>query len=184
LNYSYGIEIGKAQFPFHKINVEIEHSLRLPPKAIFYYNINVGKTFGTAPFLLLNVPSGNESYVDSKYSFNTMQPYEYASDQYGNLHTKLFLGGAIFDKIPFLNKLGWRERLSFNMHAGTMTAANKAYNHNSPVLVTGDKPFMEAGAGIENIFHLISVDYFWRLTNNTAAVALKGAVFVGFKVLF
>jgi len=183
-NYTYGLEIGKAQFSFSKINLGIEHSLRLPPKAIFYYDITVGKTFGTAPFLLLNVPAGNESYVDSKYSFNTMQPYEYASDQYANLHTRLYLGGTIFDKIPLLNKMGWRERLSFNMHDGTMTAANKTYNHNSPFVIAGNKPFMEAGAGIENIFHLISIDYFRRLSNNTAAIPTKGAVFVGFKVLF
>ena len=185
LNYSYGVEIGKAQFSFHKINAEIEHSLRLPPKAVFYYNINVGKTFGTAPFLLLNVPAGNESYVDSKYSFNTMQPYEYASDQYANLHTRLFLGGTIFDKIPLLNKMGLRERFSFNAHTGSMTAANRAYNHNSPFFVTGSQPFMEAGAGIENIFHLLSLDYFWRLSKNTAgSVPMKGALFFGFKVLF
>lgn len=183
-NYTYGIELGKAQFSFQKVNAGIEHKLRLPPKSLFYYNITVGKTFGIAPYLLLNVPPGNESNVDSKYYFNTMLPYEFASDQYINLHSRLFLGGVFFDKIPLLNKMGLRERFSFNMHMGSMTDANKAYNSNSHFVVTGNKPFMEAGAGIENIFHLLSVDYFWRLSNYTNSVQQKGGLFLGLKAAF
>jgi hypothetical protein len=184
LNYTYGLDAGKAEFSFNKINVGIEHKLRLPPKSIFYYNISVGKTFGTAPYLLLNVPPGNESNVDSKYYFNTMLPYEFASDQYINLHSRLYLGGVIFDKIPLLNKMGLRERLSFNIHIGSMTDENKAYNSNSHFLVTGNTPFKEAGVGIENIFHLLSVDYFWRLSNYTNSIQPKGGLFVGMKVAF
>src|SRR3954451_8415141 len=55
-NYTYGINAGNAQFTFQKVNIGVEHKLRLPPKAIFYYNITAGKTFGTAPYLLLDVP--------------------------------------------------------------------------------------------------------------------------------
>ncbi len=183
-NYTFGLEVGKARFSFQKVNAGVEHKLHLPPKSIFYYNINVGKTFGTAPYLLLNVPPGNESNVDSKYYFNTMLPYEFASDQYINLHSKLYFGGILFDKIPLLNKMGLRERLSFNMHVGSMTGANRAYNSNAHFLVTGNKPFKEAGVGIENIFHLLSVDYFWRLLNYTNGIQPKGGVFLGLKVGF
>lgn len=183
-DYTYGIDVGKARFSFQKINAGIEHKLRLPPKSLFYYNINAGKTFGTAPYLLLNVPPGNESNVDSKYYFNTMLPYEFASDQYVNFHSKLYLGGLLFDKIPLLNKMGLRERFSFNMHMGSMTDANRAYNSNSHFLVTGNKPFMEAGAGIENILHLLSIDYFWRLSNYINSAAQKGGLFFGLKVAF
>ncbi|MCW3106424.1 MAG: hypothetical protein JWQ09_930 [Segetibacter sp.] len=183
-NYTYGLDAGKAEFSFNKINAGIEQKLRLPPKSIFYYNINVGRTFGTAPYLLLNVPPGNESNVDSRYYFNTMLPYEFASDQYVNLHSRLYLGGVIFDKIPLLNKMGLRERLSFNMHMGSMTAANRTYNSNAHFFVTGNSPFKEAGVGIENIFHLLSVDYFWRLSNYTNSVQPKGGLFLGMKMAF
>ena len=183
-DYTYGIDVGKARFSFQKINAGIKHNLRLPSKSLFYYNIDVGKTFGTAPYLLLNVPPGNESNVDSKCYFNTMLPYEFASDQYVNFHSKLYLGGLLFDKIPLLNKMGLRERFSFNMHMGSMTDANRAYNSNSHFVVTGNKPFMEAGAGIENIFHLLSIDYFWRLSNYTNSIQQKGGLFFGLKVAF
>jgi hypothetical protein len=182
-NFIYGIETGNAQFAYEKINAGLEQRLRLPPKAIFYYKLNVGKTFGTAPYLLLDVPGGNESHMDSRYLFNTMLPYEYASDQFASLHTRLYTGGMLFDKIPFLNKMGLRERFSFNAFMGSMTNANKTYNNNAQFSVTGSKPFMETGVGIENIFHLVSLDYFWRLTPGQLNAG-KAGLFVGLKVAF
>lgn len=183
-NFTYGIEIGKSQFSYEKVNAGLEQRLRLPPKSVFYYRLTVGKTFGIAPYLLLDVPGGNESHVDSKYLFNTMLPYEFASDQYLNLHTTLYTGGTLFDKIPLLNRMGFRERFSFNMHMGSMTTANKTYNNNASFLVTGNKPFMETGVGIENIFHLLSVDYFWRLSKTGLGNVEKGGLFIGLKVDF
>ena len=184
LNFTYGIETAKAQFNYEKINAGLEQRLRLPPKSIFYYRLTVGKTFGTAPYLLLDVPGGNESHVDSKYLFNTMLPYEFVADQYLNLHTRLYTGGMLFDKITLLNKLGLRERFSFNMHIGSMTNANKTYNNNASFLVTGNKAFMETAIGIENLFHLVSVDYFWRLSKTSLANVEKKGLFVGLKVDF
>jgi hypothetical protein len=182
-NFTYGIEAGKAQFTFKKINIGLEQLLRLPPKAVFYYRLDAGKTIGTAPYLLLDVPAGNESHMDSRYVFNTMLPYEYVADQFMSLHTNLYTGGMLFDKIPLLNKMGLRERFTFNLYMGSMTNANKTYNNNAPFLVTGNKPFMETGAGVENIFHLVSLYYFWRLTPGSLNSEKLG-LFLGLKVAF
>lgn len=183
IGFTYGIEVANAQFAYEKVNIGLEQRLRLPPKSVFYYKLNVGKTIGTAPYLLLNIPGGNESHMDSKYLFNTMLPYEYASDQFVSVHTRLYAGGILFDKIPFLNKMGLRERFSFNLFTGSMTKANKIYNNNAQFSVTGNKPFMETGVGIENIFHLLSLDYFWRLTASSAN-AEKSGLFIGLKIAF
>jgi hypothetical protein len=182
-NFAYGIETGKAQFTYGKINIGLEHRLRLPPKAVFYYRLDAGKTIGTAPYLLLDVPAGNVSHMDSRYLFNTMLPYEYAADQFVSLHTNLYTGGMLFDKIPLLNKMGLRERFTFNMYMGSMTNANKTYNNSAGFLVTGHKPFMETGAGVENIFHLVSLYYFWRLTPGSPQ-SEKSGLFLGLKVAF
>lgn len=184
LNITYGVEFGKAQFSFEKINVALEQRLQLPPKAIFYYKISVGKTLGTAPYLILDIPAGNETHVDSRYQFNTMLPYEFAADQYLNLHTRLYTGGMLFDKIPLLNKWGLRERYSFNLFMGSMTDANKIYNNTAHFSTAGTKPFMETGIGIENIFHLISLDYFWRLTKSSTPNVPKAGLFIGLKLAF
>ena len=129
--YSFGLELGNAQFEYHKVKFGIAQKLRLPPKMMLYYKLEAGKIFGTVPYLLLNIPAGNEYYVASKYQFNTMAPYEFASDRYVSLHSRLNLGGILFDKIPFIRKLGWRERLSFNAYWGDMTRENIDYNKNS-----------------------------------------------------
>ncbi len=183
-NYTYGIEVAKALFNFNKINVGIEQRLRLPPKMMLYYKLEMGKVFGTIPYILLNIPAGNEYYFASKYQFNTMAPYEFASDKYASLHTRLYLGGTFFDKIPLLQKWGWRERLSFNAYYGSMNQENKEYNKYSNFNLIGKIPFMEASIGIENIFHVISIDYFRRINYLNNPYAKKGGIYLGLTLVF
>lgn len=183
-NYTYGFEQGKAQFEYHKINIGMEQRLRLPPKMMLYYKLEAGKVFGTIPYLLLNVPAGNEYYVASKYQFNTMAPYEFAADKYVSLHTRLYLGGTLFDKVPLLRKLGWRERLSFNSYWGNIGKANVDYNKNSNFNLVGKAPFMEASVGIENIFHVMSIEYYRRLNYLNNPYAKKDGIYVGVTLMF
>ncbi len=183
-NYTFGFEQGKALFEYQKINIGIEQRLQLPPKMMLYYKLETGKVFGTIPYLLLNVPAGNEYYVASKYQFNTMAPYEFAADEYLSMHTRLYLGGAFFDKIPFLRKLGWRERFSFNAYWGKMNNANVDYNKNSNFNLIRKNPFMEASAGIENIFHVMSIEYYRRLNYLNNPYAKKDGIYVGVTLMF
>lgn len=179
LNYTYGFEFKKAEFGFHKISASVEQRLPLPPKCMLYYKLETGKIFGTLPYILLNIPAGNEYYVASKYQFNTMSPYEFAADRYVSLHTRFYLGGALLDKIPFIRKLGWRERFSFNSYWGDMTQANIEYNKGSNFNLIGKVPFMEVSAGIENIFHLVSIEYYRRLNYLNNPYAMKGGIYLG-----
>lgn len=183
-NYIYGFEYSKSQFEFHKINIGIEQRLRLPPKSMLFYKLEAGKVFGTLPYLLLNIPAGNEYYVASKYQFNTMAPYEFAADRFVSLHTRFYLGGVLFDKIPLLRKWGWRERFSFNSYWGDMSKANRDYNKNSNFNLIGKVPFMEASAGIENIFHVISVEYYRRLNYLDNPYARRDGIYVGLTLSF
>lgn len=182
--FTYGFEQGKAQFNFQKINVGIEQQLRLPPKMLLYYKLDAGKIFGTIPYLLLNIPAGNEYYLANKYQFNTMAPYEFAADKYVSLHTRFYLGGALFDKIPLLQKLGWRERFSFNAYWGHMNKVNIDYNKNSNFNLIDKVPFMEASAGIGNIFHILSIEYYRRLNYLHNLYAKKEGIYIGLTLSF
>lgn len=184
ISYTYGFEFSKAEFSFQKINTSVEQKLRLPPKSMLYYKLEAGKVFGTLPYLLLNIPAGNEYYVSSKYQFNTMAPYEFASDRYVSLHTRLYLGGVLFDKIPLIRKLGWRERFSFNSYWGDMTQANINYNKGANFNLVGKVPFMEASAGIENIFHVLSIEYYRRLNHLDSPYAKKDGIYLGITLSF
>ena len=184
INYTHGFELSKTHFDYDKINIGIAQQLRLPPKSILYYSLNAGKVFGTIPYLLLNIPAGNEYYVSSRYEFNTMTPYEFAADRYIGLHTRLSLGGVMFDKIPFLQKLGWRERISYNMYWGDMTPENIDYNKKSNFNLIGSQPFMEAGIGIDNIFHILSIEYFRRFTQLSNPYAKRDGIYLGLHLIF
>ncbi|MEO6705200.1 MAG: hypothetical protein ABIN04_05055, partial [Ginsengibacter sp.] len=183
-SYTYSFEYGKALFDFQSIDLSIEQRLRLPPKMMLFYKLELGKTFGTLPYLLLNIPAGNEYYVSSKYQFNTMATYEFAADKYVSLHTRFYLGGLLFDNIPLLRKWGWRERFSFNSYWGGMSQANQDYNKNSNFNVTGIDPFMETSVGIENIFHVISIEYYRRLNYLNNPFARKDGIYVGLTLTF
>ena len=182
--YTYGFEYGKAEFSFHKISISAEQRLRLPPKMFLFYRLDAGKIFGTVPYLLLNIPPGNEYYTTNRSLFNTMVPYEFAADRYISLHTRFYLGGTLLDKIPLMQKLGWRERFSFNAYWGGLSSANADYNKNSNFSTTGKAPFAEAGAGIENIFHVFSIEYFRRLNYLQNQYAKKNGIYLGVTLVF
>lgn len=186
LIYTRGFRMINADFAYQKINIDISHTTRLTPKAALLWNLDAGKIFGTLPSLLLQVPRGNDAYVMSRYVFNTMQPYEFAADRYVSLQTRLALGGMLLDRVPFLQKLGWRERLTFNAFWGDVSPANREFNASQHLVTPNGRPFMEAGVGVENIFHLFSIDYMRRLNylDSPGAAGNRNGIFLGMKVVF
>ncbi|HRI59401.1 MAG TPA: DUF5686 family protein [Saprospiraceae bacterium] len=186
LIYTRGFRFADADFGYQKINIDISHTTRLTPKAALIWNLDAGKIFGTLPSLLLQVPRGNDAYVMSRYVFNTMQPYEFAADRYASLQTRLSLGGMLFDRVPFLQKLGWRERLTFNAFWGDINPANRSFNTTQHLAAPNGNPFMEAGVGVENIFHLFSIDYVQRLNylDSPGAAGNRSGIYLGMKVVF
>ncbi len=186
LTYTHGIRIGQAAFAFQKLNFDIAHTTQITPKTVLIWDLAAGKLFGTLPSLLLQVPRGNNTYVMSRYVFNTMQPYEFAADRYLSFQSRLALGGMLLDRIPLLQKLGWRERLMFNAFWGDLRQANRDFNVAQHLESPHGKPFMEAGIGIENIFHLFSIDYVRRLNylNSPGASGNRSGIYLGMKVVF
>lgn len=186
LIYTRGFRFADADFTYQKLNIDISHTTRLTPKAALMWNLDAGKIFGTLPSLLLQVPRGNDAFVMSRYVFNTMQPYEFAADRYVSLQTRLSLGGMLFDRVPFLQKLGWRERLTFNAFWGDVSPANRNFNTAQHLASPNGKPFMEAGVGVENIFHLFSIDYVRRLNylDSLGAAGNRSGLYLGMKVVF
>lgn len=61
-----------------------------------------GKTFGTVPYILLDIAPGNELYYYNKYSFNMMNRWEYIHDQYAGLNIEHNIGNGIFRLFPKL----------------------------------------------------------------------------------
>ncbi|GAB2798039.1 DUF5686 and carboxypeptidase-like regulatory domain-containing protein [Rhabdobacter roseus] len=174
-------------FDYVKANLSVSQDVPMPLKGSLYYNLSAGKVFGKVPLLLLHIPRGNPYYIADRYAFYGMSPYEFAADRYASLQTRYSLGGLILDRVPLLNKLHLRERLTANLYWGDLTKANTDFNQINAVRTTGRTPYAEAGVGVENIFNFFSIDCIWRLNHlqgaDQARITRFG-IYTGVKIQF
>jgi hypothetical protein len=157
-----------ADYSYQKVKLNIRGKLIINPLGYMNYNFEVGKIFGTVPYILLELHPGNQTLVFDNEAFNLMKYFEFASDQYISLHLDHHFDGFFLNKIPIIRKAKLREVVSACGVIGNMNEQNK----NEMVLPSGmsevSKPYIEYSAGIENIFKAFRIDYVWRGTHKSA----------------
>ena len=144
-----------------------------------YTNIftSVGKVWGKLPYpMLLNQP-GNDSYYFDKYAFNLMNPYEFISDEQFTLMLTHHFNGMIFNQIPLIRKWKWRSLIFGRGVIGNLSASHQEIVVLPEGLTALKEPYVEVGAGVENIFKFIRIDFLWRLTNIDADTQTWGINF-------
>lgn len=131
-----------------------------------------GKLWNQVQFPALLWQNANVAYTMQSETFSLLNPMEFAMDQYVGLDFTYNFNGLLFNRIPLIKKLRLREVFTFKGFAGSLTRKNNpAFNdglyrfpadaHTRPM---GDTPYMEIGAGIDNICKFMRLDYVWRLT--------------------
>lgn len=173
LSYTKGIKVNsgplKSDFNYSKWNLDIQHDFTDGRIGQLSYTIDAGFTNGVLPIVLLNVPNGNDTYYYDPYAFNNMNRYEFATDKFVSLSVQQSFGSFPFKYFPFLRRVKWRSLVTFKGVLGDMSEANKIANSyydstaNFHFTIPDRVPYMEAGVGIDNIFHLIRIDGVWRL---------------------
>lgn len=165
VQYVAGLKgVFNSDYSYQRVSINIDDRIRINPIGYTNYILEAGKIWGTLPYPLMVLHPGNETYVYDWASFNTMNYYEFASDQYAMATVIHHFDGFFFNKIPGVRKLKWREVGSFRCVFGSVNQANKdVLTFPSTLYTLNNGPFMEAGAGIENIFRFFRIDYFWRL---------------------
>lgn len=154
-------------YDYHKVDVSITHLFKISPYGEVHYNFFGGKVLGTLPYQVLDILPGNEVYYYSKYSFNLMQRFEYLADQYAGFNVEHNFGPGIFKFIPVTRKLKFRQFWSAKGIVGSLTDANKQLNFvgNFPYRSLDNKPYIELGTGVDNIFKFFRVDFVWRVAS-------------------
>lgn len=166
LNFSAGVpNIFNSGYSYFKINMNIDHYINTYPLGYFKYNIDAGKIFGKVPYPLLELHKGNETYSFDYSSFNMMNYYEFASDQYASVFMEHHFQGFFLNKIPLLRKLKWREVVSAHGLIGSINDINRQAMIFPFGLNDVREPYYEASAGVENIFKFLRVDAMWRLNH-------------------
>lgn len=167
LDLSAGIpNVMGSEFSYYKLKLRVSDRFRIQPLGYTDYLIDVGKTWGQAPYLFLEVHQGSQTYALDQLAFNMMNIFEFASDRYVYLFVDHHFEGFFLNKVPLLRKLKWREVLTFKSVIGDMSAENRAQliypDGQDPRL---HRPYLESGVAIENIFKVVRVDALWRMTH-------------------
>lgn len=175
LQYGLGVNGLGGDYTYHKLALSYRHYFYINPLGWLSYKAQVGKTFGTVPFLLLEVHPGNEGYFFDENAFNGMNRYEFVSDTYASLMLEHHFEGFFLNKIPLLRKLKLRELATFKAVVGSISEENLAANQlniyqpsdentflgfRAPSI---EKPYIETSVGIENIFKVFRIEALWRL---------------------
>jgi hypothetical protein len=191
LDYTHSFkDVLGGEFTFNKFGIELWQFNSLGNWGTFQYTVKAYKTFGQAPYPSLFIMRGNQSFFSNNLSYNLMDFFEFAADQYASVDYEHQFNGLFFNRIPLIKKLKWREFVNFKGVYGTMSLSNQSLmplnnpNITTPSFFVGGKPYMELGYGIENIFRFVRLDFIHRLTYldeshpNAKAFGLKGtAVF-------
>jgi hypothetical protein len=156
----------EGSYKYQKIRFSIKESLNIPPLGHLYYNVFAGKYFGTLPYPLLELHPGNEYYYYNRFTFEMMNRYEFVSDEYLGFNIEHNIGGGVFNYVPLLKKLKWRQFWTAKGVIGSLNSANAALNMNKgyPFRTLQGDPYLELGTGVSNIFHIFRIDFDWRVT--------------------
>jgi hypothetical protein len=147
--------------------------------SIFGYtdvSLEAGKIFGKVPYPLLFIHRANQTYSYQKNSYNLMNFLEFVSDQYISLNVDHCFNGFIFNKIPLIKKLKFRELVTAKVLYGGLSKTNDPDYQNDlfkfPVdqnsvpltYALNKQPYAEISVGVSNILKVFRVDLIRRFT--------------------
>ena len=150
--------------------------------------LKFGAQWNQVPYPLLIMPVANLGYILEDQTFNLINNMEFLNDRYASLMFDWDFNGKIFNRIPLLRKLKWREFIGVKVLWGALTDKNNPtlpQNAQSDVLMQfpegshimdSKTPYVEASVGIHNILKLLHVEYVRRLNYNHLPSANKQGV--------
>ena len=154
-----------SSYDYHKLYASVSDYKTIAPFGSISYDIFAEKTFGTLPYMFLNVAPGNEIYYYNKYAFNLINRYEYIHDQDVGINFEHNFGNGLFRFIPLTRKLKFRQFWTAKALWGSLSQTNKDLNFpsNYPFKVLDGKTYLELGTGVDNILKVLRVDFIWRV---------------------
>jgi hypothetical protein len=162
--------------------------MKVPPYGTIYFNLFAGKTFGTLPYLFLDIAPGNEIYYYNKYAYNMMNRYEYIHDRYAGINFEHNFGNGLFRFIPLTRKLKFRQFWTVKTLWGGVSPANRILNQSAGMNFNAlnGKTYMEVGTGIDNILRVLRVDFIYKLlpVTQTEINNSRFGVFISFRFTF
>jgi hypothetical protein len=180
LSHTMGLkDVFGGEYNFHLTEASIRKRFWLSSWGKVDISLKAGAQWNKVPFPLLILPAANLSYITQPETFTLINNMEFLNDRYASLNLSYNMNGKLFNRIPLIKKLKWRETFHFNVLSGKLTNKNNpGYNaldgdlflfptrngYTSSFAMDPKIPYIEAGIGIYNIFKLLHIEYVRRLT--------------------
>ena len=185
VNYSQGFkELLSSDFNYKKIQIYYKQPIVIGPLGRSNVTLEMGKTFGYVPLVLMSIVPGNQSLFEISNTFSNLNYYEFLTDQYLTLKWDHDFQGRFFARIPFMRKLNWREIIGIKSVCGTVSNQNRLINASGLVYNAPEKPYWEYSVGIGNIFKVFRIDFSWRGNYLNSPEANKFAIKASFGFYF
>jgi hypothetical protein len=120
-----------------------------------------------------------------------MRALEFVADEQASLYMTYYLKGWILNRIPFFKRLKLREVVSVNGIYGALSDKNNPairptglFRFPEETRLFGKMPYLEASVGLDNIFKVLRVDYYRRLTYLEDPNIKKGGFRIAFRFAF
>jgi len=165
--YTLGLsDVFGSSFNYHKFDFKLEHTYTLGNFGKSRVWVYGGKIFNPLPYPLLNISIGNETFIYAWFSFNVMNYFEFISDEQVSMTYVHHFNGYFLNRIPLMKKLKWRTVVNFSVLKGSVSQANIDLipEEQRTFATFQQEPYMEVGYGIENIFKVLRIQAFHRLT--------------------
>lgn len=177
LRYTKGINgLLEGTYNYHRMMASVTKRFYFSQLGHTDAMLEGGAVLGAVPYPLLAIHRANQTYTYQLTSYNLMNFMEFMSDKYAAINLQHSFNGFFLNKVPMIKKLGLREVVSFKVLSGTISRQNNPkYNQGLYLLPIGEAarpmshslergPYMEASAGISNIFKILRVDWIQRLS--------------------
>lgn len=188
LSHTLGIKTLGGDYRYNLTEVKFYKRIWMKSWGRFDINLKGGIQWNKVPFPLLIMPAANLSYISQVETFSLINQMEFLNDRYASLDLAWDMNGKIFNRIPLIKKLKWREYIGFRTLWGDLSDKNNPYlpqNTGSDLLMTfpegsnimnSDKPYCELSIGIHNIFRFFQVEYARRLNYLNLPTAHKQGI--------
>ncbi|MDR1880297.1 MAG: DUF5686 and carboxypeptidase regulatory-like domain-containing protein [Tannerellaceae bacterium] len=171
LSHQTGIKgLFGGEYNYNRTELSAEKRVWLSSFGHLDAKLKAGKVWDEVPFPFLILPNTNQSITIQPDAFHMMRALEFVADQYVSFNVTYYLKGWILNRIPLIKWLKLREVLSFNGIYGSLSSRNNPALNDGLFLFPegttglGGTPYMEASVGLENIFKILRIDYYRRLT--------------------
>ena len=171
-----------SQYRYNFTEAEIYRRFQLNSWGHLDMDLRGGIQWNRVPFPLLIMPATNLSYIKQKNTFSLINNMELLSDRYASLMLSWDLQGKLFNRIPLLRRLKWREFLGVNVLWGMLSSKNDPTAPGLMLFPEGvshleaRRPYVEGIIGIHNILRILHLEYVHRFTYTDLPTAQRWGI--------